>query len=86
MSRINKPVVTFPPSVGTALVDNWNRQVATAINNLPFSIFSTANGPNVSKITAPEGFIGFEVGSSNTKLWVKYSGSTSTGWKEIQIQ
>jgi hypothetical protein len=59
------------------------REVTSALNDLPLSIFSTANGPNVSNVTAPEGFIGIETGSGATRLWIKRVGSDSTGWSAL---
>lgn len=59
------------------------RSVTDAINGLPLSVFSTSEGPNVSAVTAPEGFLGIEIGSGATRLWIKRSGSTSTGWSAL---
>lgn len=75
--------VPFPPSTGSANLDQWMRDVTGVINAIPLSIFSTTNGPNVSLVTAPQGFFGVEIGSSATKHWLKTSGSTSTGWSLI---
>lgn len=72
-----------PPQSGNASVDAWMRDVTNVINGLPFSFFSTANGPNASAVTAPQGFIGVEIGSSTTRFWIKRSGSTSTGWSHF---
>lgn len=77
--------VPLPPSSGNASVDAWMRDVTNAVNGLPLSVFSTSDGPNQSAVTAPEGFIGIEVGSSATRLWFKNSGSTSTGWVQVDF-
>ena len=73
---------TLPPTpqVENANLQSWFYEVKDAIDGLPFSTFSTSDGPNQSAVTAPEGFIGVEIGSSSTKFWFKESGSTSTGW------
>lgn len=84
-NEIRSMVVPYPPSTGSSGLDSWNRSVYNVINNLPFSIFSTANGPNTSLVTAPQGFIGLEIGSGATKLWFKESGSTSTGWSHFSF-
>ena len=78
--RLRSIRVGIPPSNGDAPVDQWMRDVAGVINELPISIFSTSGGPNASNFTAPEGFLGIETGSSATRFWGKNSGSTSTGW------
>lgn len=75
----------LPPSTGDADVDSWLREVANTINGLPFSYFSTSDGPNSSNVTAPVGFIGFEVGSSTTPLWIK-TGSGATYWSAISYR
>ena len=72
--------ISFPPRTDDPTLDSWFEEVRSAVDGLPFSTFSTSDGPNSSAVTAPEGFIGFEIGSSVTKLWFKESGSTSTGW------
>lgn len=77
--------IMLPPPVEDPALAGWMREVATAFNALPFSVFSTADGPNESAVTAPQGFIGIEVGSCTTRLWVKKSGSTSTGWYEVDL-
>jgi hypothetical protein len=65
-------------------MDFFLSQVAAALNELPaFSIFSTADGPNASGITASVGAIGIEIGSSGTKLWQKIGPSSTTGWASI---
>lgn len=71
-----------PPASGNAAVDAWMREVAAAVNALPFSVFSTSDGPNSSAVTAPPGFIGIEIGSSSTPLWLK-TGSGGTYWSAI---
>lgn len=68
------------PQIDDSNLQNWFYEVKDSIDGLPFSTFSTSDGPNQSAVTAPEGFIGVEVGSSSTKFWFKESGSTSTGW------
>ncbi len=72
--------ISSPPQVEDAGLQSWLQEVKDAIDGLPFSTFSTSDGPNQSAYTAPEGFIGVDVGSSTTKFWFKESGSTSTGW------
>ena len=69
-----------PPSVEDEGLQSWFQEVKDALDGLPFSTFSTSDGPNESAFTSPEGFIGIEIGSSVTKFWFKESGSTSTGW------
>lgn len=71
-----------PPPLGSPELQYWAQQVADAINSLPFSYFSTADGPNTSTVTAPIGTIGIEIGSSTTKLWIKET-TASTGWSEV---
>ena len=78
--RLRGLKVRLPPSTGNADLDSWARDVTSALNGLPISIFSTSDGPNASNVTAPQGFLGIEIGSSSTRLWFKRSGSTSTGW------
>lgn len=73
----------LPPSTGSADLDSWMRDVTAAINGMPFSVFSTSNGPNVSNVTAPQGFLGIEIGSGATRLWIKHAGSDSTGWSAL---
>ena len=74
--------IPLPPSVADAKLEQWMREVASAINGLPFSVFSTSDGPNTSAITAPQGFIGFEVGSSSTPLWIRTT-SGATVWSAL---
>lgn len=74
--------IMSPPATGSVAFDTWLREVVGAINGLPISIFSTATGPN-SRVTAPEGFLGIEVGSGVTRLWVKQTGSSNTGWSHF---
>lgn len=78
-------LVPQPSNTTDFETDRWRQDVTNAINNLPFSIFSSTDGPNQSAITAPEGFFGIEVGNSSslTKFWFKESGSTSTGWTPL---
>ncbi len=73
----------LPPPSGDPRVDQWMNEVASAFNALPLSVFSTSDGPNESRVTAPQGFLGIEIGSSDTRFWVKESGSTSTGWASL---
>lgn len=81
--RIRSILVPQPPASGNPAVDTWMRDVTATLNGLPFSIFSTSTtGPN-SRVTAPEGFLGIDVGSSVTKLWIKTSGSQNTGWSHF---
>ena len=72
--------LSAPPAVEDPALQAWLEEVRYAFDALPFSTFSTSDGPNQSAVTAPEGFIGVEIGSSSTKFWFKESGSTSTGW------
>lgn len=65
--------VRRPPPTSDAALASWLDEVAAAINGLPISVFSTSDGPNSSNVTAPSGFIGLEIGSSNTKLWFRES-------------
>ena len=78
-------LVPAPSGITEPNLVRWMQDVTNAINQLPFSIFSTAGGPNLSLVTAPEGFLGVEVGSSATKFWWKTSGSTSTGWSYVSF-
>lgn len=51
---------------------------------LPLSYFSSSDGPNSSNVTAPQGTLGIEVGSSNSVLWLKEDDdSASTGWRQV---
>ena len=72
----------LPPSTGNAALDQWTRDVTSALNGLPISIFSTSTGPN-SFVTAPEGFFGVEIGSGVTRFWIKQTGSSNTGWSHF---
>lgn len=60
----------------------WARAVEMQLLTLPeLSVISTANGPNVSGRTGSPGALAVDIGSSVTRLWQKYSASTSTtGW------
>lgn len=78
--RLRSLYVSSPPASGNRSLDDWAQQVTSVLNGLPISVFSTADGPNVSNVTAPQGYLGIEIGSGATKLWFKRSGSTSTGW------
>jgi len=81
--RIRSVRVGLPPSTGNVALDQWARDVTSTINGLPISIFSTATtGPN-SVVTAPKGFIGIDMGSSVTRLWLKTTGSRNTGWSHF---
>lgn len=71
--------IPTPPPVQDAAVASWMREVTSALNEFPLSVFSTSNGPNASSVTAPEGFLGIEVGSSTTPLWIR-TGSGATVW------
>lgn len=81
-----RPFGTVPPPPFRETppeLTHWLQHLADAFNALPFSYFSTADGPNASAVTAPSGFIGLEIGSSaTTKVWVKTSTGT-TGWKAL---
>lgn len=63
----------------------WARAVNDAVLALPYlSIISTTDGPNTSGATGALGELAIDVGSSATRLWQKYSASTSTtGWQGI---
>lgn len=74
-----------PPDVEDEALQSWFWEVKDAVDGLPLSTFSTSDGPNNSLVTAPEGFIGIEIGSSVTKFWFKESGSTSTGWSPWDV-
>jgi hypothetical protein len=74
--------VPRPPPVDDPAVQDWMQQVTAAIEGLPFSYFSTADGPNTSSVTAPVGTLGIEIGSSATKLWVKET-APAAGWGEV---
>ncbi len=81
MGTLRPRGVSTPPQIeDNPALDSWLQEVKGAIDGLPFSTFSTSDGPNQSAFTAPEGFIGVDIGSSATKFWFKESGSTSTGW------
>ena len=80
--RLRSTKVSIPPSSGKDDVDSWMREVTAAVNGLPVSFFSTSDGPNSSNVTAPPGFIGFEVGSSSTPLWIK-TASGATFWSAL---
>lgn len=84
--EIRSGAIPYPPSTGNPKLDDWNRQVYNRITNTPLSIFSTSDGPNQSAVTAPQGYLGIEIGSGATKLWFKESGSTSTGWVSVSTQ
>lgn len=80
-----RPLPKLPPPPRDAPPEfaHWIQQLSGIIESLPFSYFSTADGPNASAITAPSGFIGLEIGSSaTTKIWGKTSSGT-TGWREL---
>jgi hypothetical protein len=59
-------------------------EIADALSNFPaFSVFSTADGPNTSGITARRGTLGLEIGSSaTTPVWICTSSGT-TGWSAL---
>jgi hypothetical protein len=57
-----------------------------AIEGLPLSYFSTADGPNTSGVSAPLGVLGIEIGSCATKLWFKKEASSlTTGWSQVSL-
>jgi hypothetical protein len=62
-------------------------QVVDAVNQLPaFSTFSFDGHANDSGTTADVTTIGFNVASSQTTiLWLKVSGSTTTGWQAFTL-
>lgn len=76
-----------PPKTGNPALDAWLEDVRREIEGLPFSYFSTTNGPNVSGVSAPRGFIGIETGSSaTTKIWFKVTQSSlTTGWSTMTL-
>ena len=76
--------VSAPPPAGTLAL--WATQLTDEINALPaFSISSTSQGPNYSRISGDPTTLLFDVGSSSTKAWLKHSGSTTTGWKQLVL-
>lgn len=77
--------VTSPPPTGTGLFTLWAKQVTDAINGLPnFSMSSVTNGPE-SNVTASPGTLLINIASSGTVLWVKTSGTTTTGWHSVDF-
>ena len=83
--RLRSIHISRTPATGSRSIDFWANEVTNGINGLPFSFFSTSGGPNASNYTAPEGFIGIEIGSSATKHWVKAVGSDGTGWRPLNV-
>ena len=76
--------VSAPPPAGALAL--WATQLTDEINALPaFSISSTSQGPNYSLISGDPTTLLFDVGSSSTKAWLKHSGSTTTGWKQLVL-
>lgn len=81
MSR--PPFGVSPPSGVDPRLNEWLQWVTDTLRALPaFSLFSTADGPNTSGITANAATLGVEIGSSSTKLWIK-SQSGTTHWKPL---
>lgn len=77
--------ISAPAPIAHGPEDVWFNQVTAALNALPhLSIISTSNGPN-STITSEAFALAFDVGSSATHLWFKFSGSTTTGWKAVTL-
>lgn len=76
-----------PPATEDAPMGRYLQEIREALDGLPFSFFSTADGPNTSGVTAPRGVIGVEIGSSsNTILWVKENDSSlTTGWEAVAL-
>ena len=75
-----------PPQVEDSNLQTWLQEVKDAIDGLPFSYFSTTDGPNSSNITAPLGTLGIDVGSSVTKLWFKRAEASPTaGWSYLSF-
>lgn len=75
--------VTLPFGIDEANVQDWRLQVTDLLNGLPtFSIFSTADGPNSSGLTAERGTIGVDIGSTATTFWGANSASTND-WLEL---
>jgi hypothetical protein len=73
------------PTTQDRVLNAWIAQVTEALNVLPaLSIVSTSNGPN-SAITGASGELAFDVGSSNTTMWLKASGDTTTGWAAVSL-
>lgn len=72
----------YPPTTSDAALNEFLRAVADELNATPaISRISTADGPNSSGISGDYGLLAVDVGSSATKLWQKFSASTSTtGW------
>lgn len=77
--------VSRPPATEDPALERYLQELRAAIQGLPFSVFSTSDGPNVSGVTAPVGFIGIEIGSSATKHWLKQASSNTTGWRAISV-
>jgi len=77
-------LLSRPPATGNQALDRWLEEVRSAIQGLPFSFFSTVDGPNASAISAPMGFLGVELGSARTKLWLKEGPSSTTGWVSVR--
>jgi hypothetical protein len=76
--------ISRPPTTDNLALDWWLEDVRKAIEGLPFSYFSTSDGPNTSGVSAPLGTLGIELGSGGTKFWFKFEESSlTTGWQSI---
>jgi len=78
--------LSSPPQVEDESLQAWLQEVKNALDDLPFSIFSTTDGPNSSNVTAPLGTFGIDIGSSATKLWFKRAEASPTaGWSYLSF-
>ncbi len=74
------------PIVEDPAVGAYLQEMKEAIEGLPFSYFSTSDGPNESSITAPLGTLGIEIGSGITKFWYKRDETSLTsGWSYLSF-
>lgn len=61
----------------------WYREMTQGMNEFPnMSVISTSDGPE-SNTTGDRGHLAIDVGSAATTLWVKTSGTTTTGWTAV---
>lgn len=80
LDRLYQPDLRAPNAI-----DRWAQDVTDAVNLIPnFSIISTVSGPE-SYVTADPGVIAFDIGSSVTRWWGKYTTSGMTGWVPFGI-
>ena len=84
LRRIRPRGLSSPPQVEDAALQSWLQEVKDTVEGLPFSYFSTSDGPNSSNVSAPRGTIGIEQGSSTTVLWFKHNDAAfAAGWISI---